>query len=129
MARPTSRHSRFSSLWVSRSIFSSLVDEGVSSIHTALMSLAPEYFDAYGVTVGVDVGLGGRHPRSLHLRMRQHLREDVVAQRFLQVDMALAQAGGDGAADEVVVDHLVEFVRLRRRDVERHVEVDIDDHA
>jgi hypothetical protein len=43
--------------------------------------------------------------------------------------LPLGEARGDGAADEVVVDHFVEIVGLRRRDVQRHVEVDVDDDA
>src|SRR5215217_3363492 len=104
MARPTSRHNRFSSLWVSRSILkgASWAAPASVSVHTALMvqlafkilcgnkqpfrehhggepSFAPEDFDADRGAVGVHVGLGRGYARRLHLGMQEHLRENVVA--------------------------------------------------
>ena len=98
-------------------------------VHGAVCGLEAEDFDADRLAVGVDVGLLGRHPRGLDARVREHQAQHVVGQRFLQVDMALLHAQRDRAADEVVVDHLVEFVGPGCRQGQRHVEVDVDQHA
>jgi len=59
----------------------------------------------------------------------QHDLGHVVAEGFLQVHVALRDALGNAAADEIVVDHFVEFVLRRRAQRQRHVDVDVDQHA
>src|SRR4051794_33011341 len=57
-----------------------------------------EHLAADGVAIGVHVGLLGGHAGRLHARMRQHQAQYVVAQRLLQVNVALLDAQRDGAA-------------------------------
>jgi hypothetical protein len=72
--------------------------------------LQAEDFAAHGIAIGVDIGLLGGDPGGAHLGVGQHAGQHVVAQRFLQVDVALGHPLGDGAAHEVVVHHLLQRV-------------------
>src|SRR4051812_37198901 len=86
-------------------------------------------FHADTLAVWVDIRLGGRYAHRTHLGMRQHRARDVVAQRFLQMNMALRNAPGDGLAHEIVIDHFMEMIPFRGRDSKRNEKIDIDQHA
>ncbi len=79
-----------------------------------------EYFDAHRVAVGIHVGLFRRHARSPHLRMLEHGLHQIVAQRFLQMNMTLLDAARNGRSHEVVVDDFGQLVFNRRGQRERH---------
>jgi hypothetical protein len=89
----------------------------------------PEGFDAHGVAVVVHVGLARGHARRHHLGVGQHGRKHGVAQRLLQVDVALRDDAGDLVAHEVVVHHLVDPVVARCVVGQRYVQVDVEDDA
>src|SRR4051812_28744166 len=113
MAWPTWRCSFLESLFVSCTAFASaswscFAPMAVSSDFFQTEHLAPDQ-----LAIGAHVGLLRRHLRCLHARVGEHQRQHVVAQRFLQVDMALADALADGAPHEVVVDHFVQRVVFR----------------
>ncbi len=88
-----------------------------------------EHLHAHALAIGIDVGLFGRHPHGLHPRMFEHDARHVVAQGFLQMDVAARDTRGDHAAHEVVIDHFVELVLLRGGHGQRNEQIDIDEHT
>lgn len=61
--------------------------------------------------------------------MRQHGFDHVVAQGFLQMDVALRHALGDGAAHVVIVNDLIQVIGGWRRFFQRDEEIDVDQDA
>ncbi len=61
--------------------------------------------------------------------MRQHGFDHVVAEGFLQMDVALRHALGDGAAHIVIVDDLIQVIGGRGRFFQWDEEIDVDQHA
>ena len=61
--------------------------------------------------------------------MLQQSVGNIVAQGFLQLDVPCLDAGGDGAANQVVVHHFVEAVLRGGGVAQRHIHVHIDAHA
>ena len=61
--------------------------------------------------------------------MFEQVGEDVVAQSFLQADVAFGNAAMHHGAHEVVIDHFVNAVVFGARAFERDIQIDIDDDA
>src|SRR5438046_1126231 len=89
IAWPTCRCSRLDSLLISRAARLSGSSTALISFSLHIASLLcfgdAEDFAADRFAVGIHVGLLGRYACGPHSRMRQHQRQDVVAQRFLQM--------------------------------------------
>src|SRR3990167_1504477 len=132
MACPIWRQRRFSSLCVSRSIFSSLFRFAVaasaasavsSSTHTALIvfSIAPSAlplarFHADGhFTIFKNFQLGNLHPHAQHAGQLHQAVGQFANQRFQQVHVFGGALRDDDLAHLAVVQHMVDVIVVRKQ--------------
>src|SRR5688572_25335572 len=86
------------------------------------------HLEADALAVGIDVGLAGRDLRALDAALRKAELQDLLAQRLLEIEVAVLDDRHDPGADEVVVERVLDLVARvghRVRKLERHVD---DDH-
>ena len=128
MAWPTWRCRRLDSLLISRRRPRLAGVGGRRRRHGAHgSSFIAKDFAADRLAVGTYIGLLALDARGAHLGWRHHHRQHVVASVSCRCTWPRATRD-DAAADEVVVEHLVELVARRRRHGQRHEELDVDQH-
>ena len=88
--------------------------------------LYAENFNADRFTVGVSIRFFGGYTDGADLGMLQQCMGYVVAQGFLQINMATCGACGDGAADQVVIDDFMKAVLSRAGVAQQNIQVHIE---
>lgn len=88
--------------------------------------LYAENFNADRFTVGISIRFFGGYTDGTDLGMLQQCMGYVVAQGFLQINMATCGACGDGAADQVVIDDFMKAVLSRAGVAQQNIQVHIE---